>query len=59
MQYLLVVIYIIGNLATFAKLTFFDDFNYTWWNWIIILPLNEFLAIIWPLYWLIIRPIFG
>ncbi|WP_261526134.1 hypothetical protein [Burkholderia multivorans] len=49
----------IGNLATFAKLTFFDGFHYTWWNWIIALPLNEFLAAIWPIYWVILRPIFG
>ncbi len=56
---MLLIVYIIGNAATFAKLTFFDDVDYNWWNWIIILPINEFLASIWPLYWLIIKPIMG
>lgn len=48
----------LGALATLVKLTFFDGFNYTWWNWIIALPVNLFLSEIWPIYWLIIRPIF-
>lgn len=52
-------LYWIGNLATFGKLTFFDGYVYNWWNWIIVLPINEFLAMIWPIYWLILRPIFG
>jgi hypothetical protein len=52
---LALVIYWIGNAATFIKLTFFDGYVYNWWNWIIVLPLNEFLAAIWPLYWAIIR----
>lgn len=51
--------YYIGGFATFGKLTFFDCFAYTWWNWVIVLPLNSFLAAVWPGYWLIIRPIFG
>lgn len=54
----LIVGWFIGNIATFAKLTFFDGYQYTWWNWIIALPLNEFLASIWPIYWLILRPLF-
>ncbi len=49
------VIYWIGNLGTFVKLTFFDGYVYNWWNWIIAFPVNEFLAAIWPLYWAIIR----
>jgi hypothetical protein len=52
-------IYWIGNLATFGKLTFFDSYQYTWWNWIIVVPINEFLAMIWPIYWVILRPLFG
>ncbi|MBJ9895254.1 hypothetical protein [Burkholderia cenocepacia] len=56
---LLAIAWIVGNLATFAKLTFFDGCHYNWWNWIIALPLNEFLAAIWPIYWVILRPLFG
>lgn len=52
-------VYWIGNLATFGKLTFFDDYQYTWWNWIIVVPINEFLAAIWPIYWVVLRPVFG
>lgn len=53
------VIWQLGSIATFVKLTFFDDYNYTWWNWIIAIPVNMFLSEIWPLYWLIIRPLFA
>ncbi|UQN68293.1 hypothetical protein L0Z11_11410 [Burkholderia multivorans] len=56
---MLAAAWVIGNLGTFAKLTFFDGFHYTWWNWIIVLPLNEFLAAIWPIYWAILRPLLG
>lgn len=52
-------LYWIGHIATFRKLTFFDDYTYNWWNWIIVIAINEFLAMIWPLYWLILRPLFG
>jgi len=50
--------YVLGNFVTFVKLTFFDGYVYNWWNWIIAIPLNEFLGLIWPIYWAIIRPIF-
>lgn len=53
------VVYVLGNIATFVKLSFFDGYVYTWWNWIIVLPINEFLAMIWPIYWLVLRPLFG
>lgn len=51
--------YYLGAFATFGKLTFFDHYIYTWWNWIIVLPINAFLATIWPIYWGILRPLFG
>lgn len=51
------IIYWIGNFATFIKLTFLDGYVYNWWNWIIALPVNEFLAAMWPLYWAILRPL--
>ena len=43
----------------FGKLTFFDGYTYTWWNWIIVVPINGFLAEIWPIYWLLLRPLMG
>ena len=48
-----------ASLATFVYLTFFDGYNYNWWNWIIAIPINLFLSEIWPIYWLILRPLFG
>ena len=53
------IIYWLGNASTFIKLTFFDGFRYNAWNWLIALPLNEVLGAIWPLYWAIVRPLFG
>ena len=50
--------YLLGTIATFGKLTFFDEYAYNWWNWIIVFPTNELLAAIWPAYWLILRPLF-
>jgi hypothetical protein len=50
--------YIAGNIATFLFLVVEDWPYFSAWNWIIILPINEFLAAIWPLYWLILRWIF-
>lgn len=49
----------IGGIATFVYLTFFDGYRYTWWNWLIAVPVNLFLGEIWPIYWLLVRPIFG
>jgi hypothetical protein len=53
------IVWQLGSVVTFIKLTFFDDYIYTWWNWIIVVPINLFLGEIWPIYWLILRPIFG
>lgn len=47
-----------GALGTFAALMWQDWPTLNWWNWLIILPVNGFLAEIWPLYWLVIRPLF-
>ena len=49
------IVYCLGDVATFVYLTFFDGYVYNAWNWIIALPVNFFLATIWPLYWAIIR----
>lgn len=51
-------VYFGGQLWTFIFLTFFDDYRYTWWNWIIVVPLNIALATIWPIYWLFLRWLF-
>jgi hypothetical protein len=52
-------VYELGALATFAKLLFFSGFVYNAWNWLIAIPASLFLAQIWPIYWLIVRPLFG
>jgi hypothetical protein len=49
----------VGGLATFIYLTFFDGYVYTWWNWMIAIPVNLFMAEIWPVYWLILKAVFG
>ncbi len=49
----------IGSISTFGFLTFFDGTDYNWWNWIIIVPVNGFVSEIWPIYWLLLRPVMG
>jgi hypothetical protein len=49
--------YVLGGIATFVYLTFFEDYRYTSRNWIIAVPLNAFLALIWPIYWSTLRPV--
>ena len=56
--YVVIFIYIVGDVFTFVYLTFFDGYIYSWWNWIIAIPVNIYLASIWPIFWLILRPIF-
>lgn len=51
MAKLLMPIWMVGNIGTFVFLTFFDGYDYSWWNWIIAIAVNEFLAMIWPVYW--------
>jgi len=45
-----VLVYTCIGLGTFVFLTFFDGYTYTWWNWLIAVPLNIFMAHIWPIY---------
>lgn len=59
MKTALFVLYLLIDLATFAYISFFDGYVYTWWNWTFVLPINAFLATIWPGYWLVLRPLFG
>lgn len=55
---LCMIVYLIGSFVTGVYLTFFDGYPYTWWNWLIVVPLNFFLGSIWPIYWLILRRLF-
>ena len=54
-----IIIYMVGWLGTFIYLTFFDNYIYTSWNWIIVLPINIFLSGIWPIYWGILNWVLG
>jgi hypothetical protein len=56
-RYLFIAIWQLGAIATAIYLIFLDGYNYTWWNWILAVPISLFLAEIWPLYWLLIRPL--
>jgi len=37
-------------MATTVYLTFLDGYAYNTWNWLIALPINTLLGIIWPAY---------
>ena len=50
-------LYWLGGPVTFVYLTFFDGYVYNAWNWIIAIPVNMLLSGIWPIYWLILRPL--
>ncbi len=56
MNKLLPAAYIIGNIVTFLVITV-EDAAYTSGvlTWLFTLGINEFLAMIWPLYWTILR----
>jgi hypothetical protein len=49
--------YAIGYIATFVKLTWYDGYIYNAWNWLIAIPVNFAMAGVWPLYWLMIKPL--
>jgi hypothetical protein len=49
----------LAAMLTMIFLTIEDWATLTWWNWIIIIPINLFLGEIWPIYWIILRPLFG
>lgn len=48
-----------GQLTTWVYLTFLDGYSYTWWNWPLALVANTFCGILWPVYWTVLRPVFG
>lgn len=51
MDRLLVAIYVIGNVATFVFLISQDLPGFNAWNWLVLIPIDLFLAQIWPIYW--------
>lgn len=55
MERILIPAYLIGQTGTFLYLTFLDGYVYTAWNWIIALPVNVFLSMIWPIYWALLH----
>lgn len=52
-------LYLAIDAATFVWLAVEGWDSLNWWNWIILLPIWGFLSTIWPIYWVILRPIFG
>lgn len=55
----LLAVYLVGDIATFVYLIVSDAADFNAWNWLIIVPVDFFLASIWPIYWAILVPIFG
>ena len=55
LQRLFMVIWLGGSAATFVFLTFLDGYVYNAWNWLVAIPVNLFLASIWPLYWAVLH----
>lgn len=53
----LFIIWQLGALVTAVYLIFLDGYRYNAWNWIIAIPLKLLQAEIWPIYWLLIRPL--
>ena len=53
------IFYWIADIATTGFLLWEDWDSFNWWNWIIIIPIDFFLGTIWPIYWLILRPLMG
>lgn len=59
MKKVLLIAYLLGDFATLVYLLFFDGYRYTWWNWLIAIPVDMILSTIWPIYWLVLRPLFS
>jgi hypothetical protein len=56
-KHVAILTHLIASPATFIKLTFFSGYTYTAWNWLVAIPINMFLSQIWPIYWLILKPL--
>lgn len=51
MATLLIVAWMTADIGTFAYLMVNDWAYFNAWNWIIMVPINIFLAQLWPIYW--------
>lgn len=58
MERWLTMLYFLGGLATTIFLTFFDGYPYSGWNWLVAVPVNLFLGMMWPIYWIGLRWMF-
>ncbi|ULB08734.1 hypothetical protein ORIO_02130 [Cereibacter azotoformans] len=47
--------YLLLDAATFVYLMVMDAPDINAWNWLLIVPINLFLAQIWPIYWIILH----
>ncbi len=54
-----IFIYQIGAFATLGYLFWQDGAHLSWWKYPLLFALNCFIAEIWPVYWIILRPLFG
>jgi hypothetical protein len=52
-------VHLVASTATQIYLFVEDWPRLNGWNWIIILPIDFFLGEIWPIFWLILRPLLG
>lgn len=55
----LMALWVVSAPIYFVYLTFFAGFRYTWWNWIIVVPINAVLSAAWPVHLLVLQPLFG
>ncbi len=51
-------VYVLGDLATFVYLIAADAPDTHGLAWLVVIPVDLFLATIWPIYWLILHWIF-
>lgn len=42
-------LYALGWSVAFLFLKFLDGYQYTWLDWLIVIPINAFLSTIWPI----------
>lgn len=56
---ILIWIYYAGLITTFIVLIREVPSHLAFWRWILLVPIDGFLSSIWPIYWVIIKPLFG
>jgi len=55
MERFLIAAYVIADIATLVYLLVMDAPDFNAWNWLIIIPVDIFLAQIWPIYWAVLH----